>query len=190
MSSRSKNVDRERNEKIRQIREVLGLNEQQARQVLQSNEWVVERAIGAFYESSSSSSYSSSHSNSTAKFDRKKIEQLWSTYADPTDANKMNINQLLRFLTDLQFDPSVREVLVLCWKLNASKQGELQRNEFIQGCQDLQCDTIDKIRDKIKQLNQEIETDNDKFKQLYVYTFNFARSLTASRNLELQAGNS
>lgn len=186
MSGRSKNVDRERAEKIRQIREVLGLNEQQARQVLQSNEWVVERAIGAFYENSSNSSHTS-HSNSTGKFDRRKIEQLWSTYADPNDTNKMNLDQLLRFLTDLNFDPSIREVLILCWKMNALKQGELQRTEFIQGCQDLQCDTIDKLREKIKQLNQEIETDNEKFKQLYLYTFNFARSSTASRNLDLQS---
>lgn len=186
MSSRSKNLDRERNEKIRQIREVLGLTEQQARQALQSNDWVVERAIGAFCESSTISPHSS-HSNSSSKFDRRKIEQLWSNYADPHDTTKMNLEQLLRFLNDLQFDPSVREVLVLCWKMNASKQGELQRNEFIQGCQDLQCDTIEKIREKIKQLNREIETDNEKFKQLYIYTFNFARSSTASRNLDTQA---
>jgi hypothetical protein len=72
--------------------------------------------------------------------------------------------------------------------MNALKQGELQRTEFINGCQELQCDTIDKLREKIKQLNKEIETDNEKFKQLYIYTFNFARSSTSMKNLDVQPG--
>jgi Ca2+-binding EF-hand superfamily protein len=196
MSSRTKTSDREKNEKIRQLREVMGVNEQQARHALQTNDWVLERAIGAFCEESSSnpSTSGSSHhpsyhsQTSSSKFDRKKIEQLWTVYADPRDTTKMNLDQLLRFITDLQFDPSDREILVLCWKMNASKQGELQRTEFLQGCQDLQCDTIDKLRERIKQLNKEIETDNEKFKQLYIYTFNFARSSTSMKNLDVQPG--
>jgi Ca2+-binding EF-hand superfamily protein len=198
MSSRNKTTDREKNEKIRQLREVMGVTEQQARQALQSNDWVVERAIGAFCEDSTStggnphhyhsqtSSSSSSSSTSSSKFDRKKIEQLWPTYADPRDTTKMNLDQLLRFIHDLQFEPSDREILILCWKMNASKQGELQRNEFLNGCQELQCDTLDKLREKIKQLNKEIETDQEKFKQLYIYTFNFARSSTSMKNLDVQ----
>ena len=199
MSSRSKTSDREKNEKIRQLREVMGVSEQQARSALQSNDWVLERAIGVFCEENSShsstnsnshhSSYSSAGSSSSTKFDRKKIDQLWTIYADPRDSTRMNLDQLLRFINDLQFDPSDREILVLCWKMNASKQGELQRTEFINGCQELQCDTIEKLREKIKQLNREIETDNDKFKQLYIYTFNFARSSTSMKNLDVQPGN-
>jgi len=200
MSARNKTSDREKNEKIRQLREVMGVTEQQARQALQSNDWVVERAIGAFCEDPSSSTGGNSHhpsyhsqtssssSSSSSKFDRKKIEQLWTIYADSRDTTKMNLDQLLRFITDLQFSPSDREILILCWKMNASKQGELQRNEFINGCQDLQCDTLDKLREKIKQLNKEIETDNEKFKQLYIYTFNFARSSTSTKNLDVQPG--
>jgi len=154
MSSRNKTSEREKNEKIRQLREVMGVTEQQARQALQSNDWVVERAIGAFCEDSTySSSNTSSHhhhsqTSTSSKFDRKKIEQLWTNYADPRDTTKMNLDQLFRFINDLQFDPSDREILVLCWKMNASKQGELQRNEFVNGCQELQCDTLDKLREK------------------------------------------
>lgn len=195
MSSRNKVSERERNEKIRQLREVTGVNEQQARQTLQSNDWAVDRAINAFFEESSSysSTVSSHHSSynsqsSSSRFDRKKIEQLWTVYADPREPNKMNLDQLLRFISDLQFDPSDREILVLCWKMNASKQGELQRTELLHGCQDLQCDTLEKLREKVKQLNHEIETDNEKFKQLYIYTFNFARSSTSMKNLDVQPG--
>jgi len=195
MSSRNKTSDREKNEKIRQLREVMGVTEQQARQTLQSNDWNVERAIGAFCEDSSStggsshhSSYHSQTSSSSSKFDRKKIEQLWTNYADSRDTTKMNLDQLLRFIKDLQVDPSDREVLILCWKMNALKQGELQRNEFLNGCQDLQSDTLEKLRERIKQLNKEIETDNEKFKQIYMYTFNFARSSTSMKNLDVQSG--
>ena len=122
------------------------------------------------------------------KFDRKKIEQLWTTYVDSRDTAKMNLEQLLRFINDLQFNPSDREILVLCWKMNASKQGELQHSEFLHGCQDLQCDTVEKLRERIKQLDKEIENDNEKFKQLYIYTFNFARSSTSMKNLDVQPG--
>ena len=196
MSSRSKGLEREKNEKIRQLREVMGVTEQQARQALQSNDWVVERAIGAFCEDSLSncSPSNSSHrlschsQSSSSKFDRKKIEQLWTTYVDSRDTTKMNLEQLLRFINDLQFNPSDREILVLCWKMNASKQGELQRSEFLHGCQDLQCDTVEKLRERVKQLDKEIETDNEKFKQLYIYTFNFARSSTSVKNLDVQPG--
>jgi DCN1-like protein 1/2 len=195
MSSRNKTSDREKNEKIRQLREVMGVTEQQARQTLQSNDWNVERAIGAFCEDSSStggsshhSSYHSQTSSSSSKFDRKKIEQLWTNYSDSRDTTKMNLDQLLRFIKDLQFDPSDREILILCWKMNALKQGELQRNEFLNGCQDLQSDTLEKLRERIKQLNKEIETDNEKFKQIYMYTFNFARSSTSMKNLDVQSG--
>ena len=195
MSSRSRTSEREKNEKIRQIREVMGVSEAQARHALQSNDWVVERAIGAVCEESSSypsgsgPNHPAHHSQtSAAKCDQKKIEQLWTIYADPRDASKMNLEQLLRFVSDLQFDPSDRETLVLCWKMNASKQGELQRTEFVQGCQTLQCDTLDKLRERIKQLNKEIESDHDKFKQLYIYTFNFARSSTSMKNLDVQPG--
>jgi Ca2+-binding EF-hand superfamily protein len=200
MSSRTRTSEREKNEKIRQIREVMGVSEAQARHALQSNDWIVERAIGAVCEDTSGYSSANVHSNSSShhpayhnqnlnsKFDRKKIEQLWSVYADPRDASKMNLEQLLRFVNDLQFDPSDREILILCWKMNASKQGELQRAEFIQGCQDMQCDTIEKLRERIKQLNKDIETDNEKFKALYIYTFNFARSSTSMKNLDVQPG--
>lgn len=199
MSSRSRTNEREKNEKIRQLREVMGVSEAAARHALQSNDWVVERAIGAVCEESPGHSSSTGHGGgshhtgqhgqtSTSKFDQKKIDQLWTVYADPRDATKMNLEQLLRFVSDLQFDPSDRETLVLCWKMNASKQGELQQKEFVQGCQALQCDTLDKLRERIKQLNKEIETDHDKFKQLYIYTFNFARSSTSMKNLDVQPG--
>ncbi|CAF1051708.1 unnamed protein product [Adineta ricciae] len=198
MSGRNKTTDREKNEKIRQLREVMGVSEQQARQALQSNDWVVERAIGAFCEDTSYSSRGggshhspyhtqiSSSSSSSTKFDRKKIDQLWANYTDSRDPTKMNLEQLLRFIKDLQFEPSDREILILCWKMSASKQGELQRTEFTNGCQELQCDTLDKLRDRIKQLNEDIESDNEKFKQLYGYTFNFARSSTSMKNLDVQ----
>ncbi|UJR31877.1 hypothetical protein I4U23_019351 [Adineta vaga] len=196
MSGRNKTTDREKNEKIRQLREVMGVTEQQARQALQSNDWVVERAIGAFCEETSSSggsfhhpsyhSQTSSSSSSSTKFDRKKIDQLWANYTDSRDTTKMNLDQLLHFINDLQFDPSEREILILCWKMNASKQGELQRAEFANGCQELQCDTLEKLRDRLKQLNKDVENDNEKFKQLYGYTFNFARSSTSMKNLDVQ----
>ncbi|CAF0795362.1 unnamed protein product [Didymodactylos carnosus] len=209
--------EREKNEKIRQLREILGLTEAQARILLTQNDWDLQRAINSHYENSnlqdhststgSRSNYSSQTSvsgSNSGRFDRKKIEQLWSNYCDPHDQSKTSIEQLICLLKDLNFDPGNkfrsfkkkeqiipfshilvdRETLVLCWKLNCETQGEIKKQEFLNGMNELQCDTLDKLREKIRQINREIDYDNEKFKQLYLYTFNFGRSSTQKKNLD------
>ncbi|CAF0815911.1 unnamed protein product [Didymodactylos carnosus] len=192
--------EREKNEKIRQLREILGVTEAQARPLLTQNDWDLQRAINSHYESSnlqdhssntaSRTNYSSQSSSggSSSKFDRKKIDQLWSNYCDPHDHSKTSIEQLIRLLKDLNFDPVDRETLILCWKLNCEIQGEVRKQEFLNGMNELQCDTLDKLRERIKQINREIDHDNEKFKQLYLYTFNFGRSSTQKKNLDLIPG--
>ena len=46
--------------------------------------------------------------------------------------------------------------------------------EFCEGMVLLGCDTIDKLRAKLPELEHEI-LDRDKFKQLYQFTFNYAK---------------
>ncbi|CAF4526625.1 unnamed protein product, partial [Didymodactylos carnosus] len=160
-------------------------------------DWDLQRAINSHYENSnlqdhststgSRSNYSSQTSvsgSNSGRFDRKKIEQLWSNYCDPHDQSKTSIEQLICLLKDLNFDPVDRETLVLCWKLNCETQGEIKKQEFLNGMNELQCDTLDKLREKIRQINREIDYDNEKFKQLYLYTFNFGRSSTQKKNLD------
>ncbi len=47
------------------------------------------------------------------------------------------------------------------------------------------CDTIDKLRNKILQIDTETMNDSNKFKDLYQFTFNFAKNPT-QKSLELE----
>ena len=47
------------------------------------------------------------------------------------------------------------------------------------------CDTIDKLRNKILQIDTETMNDTNKFKDLYQFTFNFAKNPT-QKSLELE----
>ena len=54
-------------------------------------------------------------------------------------------------------------VLVISWHFNAASIGEFSRAEFIDGMDDLSCDTIAKLKRKLPQLRAEL-LDPQKFK--------------------------
>ena len=47
------------------------------------------------------------------------------------------------------------------------------------------CDSIDKLRNKLLQIESELERDQNKFKDLYQFTFNFAKS-PSQKSLDLE----
>lgn len=49
----------------------------------------------------------------------------------------------------------------------------------------LRCDTIDKLRSKLLQIEKDLSTDVNKFKDLYQFTFNFAK-LSSQKSLDLE----
>ena len=65
--------------------------------------------------------------------DRKKLETLYSNYQDLKDADRITVDGMVRFLGDVQVDPSSKSCLLLVWKLQAKTPCEFTREEFIQG---------------------------------------------------------
>lgn len=49
------------------------------------------------------------------ELDRKKVEQLFNTYRDPNDSNKINCDGVMRFLDDLELNPESQLVLIIAW---------------------------------------------------------------------------
>jgi hypothetical protein len=47
------------------------------------------------------------------------------------------------------------------------------------------CDSIDKLRSKLLQIEKDLSTDLNKFKDLYQFTFNFAKS-SSQKSLDLE----
>ena len=101
---------------------------------------------------------------------------------------------IMRFLEDLGLSPDSRLVLLLAWKFKASTQCVFTKNEFINGMMELgyvwiwqslisyycclflhRCDSIEKLKAKLPALDTEIQ-DSNKFKDLYNFTFNYAKN--------------
>jgi len=90
---------------------------------------------------------------------------------------------VVRFLEDLQLDPTSRTVLIIAWKFKAQQQCEFSKEEFTSGMTELGCDSLDKLKQKIPSLEKEI-VDSIKFKEFYQFTFNYAKN-PAQKGLDL-----
>jgi len=118
-----------------------------------------------------------------SSIDKKKLDQVYNRYRDPSDPDKIGVDGVIRILDDLQLDPSSRTTLIVAWKFKAATQCEFSREEFVSGMTDLGCDTIDKLKSKLPQIEMEI-LDATKFKEFYQFTFNYAKN-ASQKGLEL-----
>lgn len=139
--------------------------EQTAIFCLQQNDWKLDLA---------SDNYFQNPEYYYRELDRKRIEQLFMRYRDPTDAQKINSQGVIRFLEDLELSPDSKLVLIIAWKFHAEVQCEFSRDEFINGMCDLGIDSIEKLKSKLPLLEQELN-DAGKFKDFYHFTFNYAK---------------
>src|SRR5256885_2091804 len=88
----------------------------------------------------------------------------------------MTADGICRFLQDLHFKLEDKVVLVLAWRFRAQVQGEFRKEEFYPAMQELGADTLDKLRSRIQQCERELSVDTSKFKDMYYFTFNFAKN--------------
>lgn len=114
----------------------------------------------------------------------KKIEQLFNKYRDVNDSQKISSDGVVKFLEDLQLSPESRHVLIIAWKFRAQTQCEFSRDEFVNGFCDLACDSLDKLKQKLPQLEQDLN-DMQKFKDFYHFTFNYAKD-SGQKGLDLE----
>ncbi|KAM7536521.1 hypothetical protein Aperf_G00000081320 [Anoplocephala perfoliata] len=129
---------------------------------LNANNWKLESSLEYFY-----TRYSKTLSDS-------KIEELYLRYCDHDHPDRILSTGMERFIvTDLKLDPASRLVLILAWKFGARTQGEFTREEFFHGLHELECDSIESLRNRLTTLESEVENP-DAFKSLYSFTFGFA----------------
>lgn len=148
--------------------------EQTAIYCLQHNDWKLDLA---------SDNYFQNPDFYFRELDTKKIELLFNKYRDPNDHLKISSDGVVRLLEDLQLSPESRLVLIIAWKLRAQTQCEFSRDEFVNGFCDLGVDNLDKLKQKLPQLDTELN-DILKFKDFYQFTFNYAKE-TGQKGLDL-----
>lgn len=139
--------------------------EQTAICCLSNNDWKLEIACDNYFQNPDIY---------YRELDKRKVEQLYTRYRDPSDHAKINADGVMKFLQDLGLSPESRLVLIIAWKFRAEAQCEFSHDEFLRGFQELGVDSIEKLKEKLHILDNEL-ADQAKFKDFYQFTFNYAK---------------
>ncbi|MFH4978229.1 hypothetical protein AB6A40_004938 [Gnathostoma spinigerum] len=173
-----KNVQRE---KVRNFMQWTHSSERAAIQCLGSQNWNLEMACDAYYQNPQL------YASQQDLIDQKALYAFFLKYAndrqDEQDPSRIGPHGMLRFLTDLSLEPTDRTVLILAWKLNAQTQCEFSWQEFSVGMTELRVDSLEKLKSKLPSLVEEVR-DPSKFRDLYQFTFNYART-SSQRTLDV-----
>lgn len=152
-------------DKVKKFISLTQTGEQTAIYCLTNNDWKLDQASDNYFQAPDAY---------YRELDRKKVEQLFNRYRDPMDINKINSDGVVRFLDDLRLSPDSKLVLIIAWKFRAEQQCEFTKDEFLHGFISLGVDSIDKLKAKLPQLENELR-DSNKFKDFYQFTFNYAK---------------
>jgi len=175
-------------EKVKQFMQWTQAPDKVAIVCLTAHDWRLEIACDAYFANPDQyirgASDDRSSPSSSSSVDKKKLDAWFTKYKDASDANKISAEGMLRFIQDLGLAPDSRLVLVLAWKLNAQTQCEFTRDEFVNGMTELRCDSIDKLKQKLPAVENELR-DQAKFREFYQYTFGFAKN-PAQKSLDLE----
>lgn len=155
--------------------------EKTAIECLNRNDWRLDLALDSFFQNP----YAFHQETKQSSVDRNKLEVLYTKYKDRYGGEKIGQEGVIRLLQDLRLDPSSIKVLLLAWKLKAAIQCEFTRGEFIAGMTELRCDSIEKLKSKLPELEGEIR-DGEQFKQFYRFTFDYAKSDPGQKCLDLE----
>ncbi|KAG8184621.1 hypothetical protein JTE90_022672 [Oedothorax gibbosus] len=109
-----------------------------------------------------------------SSFSQKKCIALFHEYAPPNDPETIGPEGMEKFCEDIGVEPENVVMLVLAWKMEAKQMGFFTKSEWLRGLKDMECDSIDKIRNKIDSLRS-LLNDPGVFKSIYRYAYDFAR---------------
>lgn len=169
-------------EKVKQFMGFTQANEKTAIACLTQHDWRLDIASDRFFQNAEH--YFRDSQPRSTPVDWKKIEQLFVQYKDASEHDKILADGIMHFLEDLGLSPDSRLVLLLAWKFKSSTQCVFTKEEFINGMTELGCDSIEKLRLKLPALDAEIQ-DAIKFKDVYQFTFNYAKN-QGQKGLDLE----
>lgn len=115
---------------------------------------------------------------------------MFSAYRNPRDKDKITFEGIEKLLVDLDLDPDSILVLILAWRCRAAYQCEFTREEFTRGLLKLSAsgepvDHVKKLKHSLLKAEQELYHSRSQFKDLYQFTFNYAKNpLQKSLDLE------
>lgn len=88
-------------------------------------------------------------------------------------------------MNDINLEPEDVKVLIFAWKCKAKEQCMFTKEEFFQGLMDIGADSPDRLRSRLIVIEKELRKDINKFKDLYYFTFNYAKN-EGQKSLDLE----
>lgn len=129
--------------------------------------------------------YANQHPLSAMNLDKRKVDAIFFRYCEPRDSEKVSVDGIERLLNDLQLEPDSILVLILAWKCKAQTQCEFSKEEFRKGLRELGCDSIDHLKQRLIKCEQEVANNSQLFKDLYQFTFDYAKN-AVQKSLDLE----
>jgi len=109
---------------------------------------------------------------SKPEYDETKIEALFNKYRDDSE-DAILTDGMEKFCQDLGVDPTEYIVLLIAWKFSAAQMCRFTKKEFVEGFKLIKVDSLKGLHNKFPELLREVESDAEKFKDLYRFTFKF-----------------
>ncbi|GAA5911893.1 NEDD8 ligase DCN1 [Sporobolomyces salmoneus] len=175
MSTISKST---REARTREFISITGISSTEASRYLKACNWRLEAALDTFYNDPRSNSLSSSSSSSSANTAAltKNLESLWKRYADETHPEEIGLEGTMTYCSDIGVDPERLEMLGLAYLTKAPTMGKFSRENWVKNWVSLQADTAEKQKDYVEgTLKKQLERDEEVFKRVYVYSFDYAK---------------
>lgn len=95
-------------------------------------------------------------------------------YTTPDDPDTLGPEGMEKFCEDIGVEPENVVMLVLAYRMQARQMGFFTQEEWIRGLAEMQCDSIQKLQNRLDYLRC-LLNDQNIFKAIYRYAYDFAR---------------
>eukprot|EP01122_Echinamoeba_exundans_P016692 TRINITY_DN8539_c0_g1_i1.p1 TRINITY_DN8539_c0_g1~~TRINITY_DN8539_c0_g1_i1.p1 ORF type:complete len:293 (-),score=70.69 TRINITY_DN8539_c0_g1_i1:201-1079(-) len=126
---------------------------------------------------------SSVKDSESGAFSIKKAEKFFEKYKD-AEEDCISPDTMTTFCTDIGVDAEDVVMVVLSWHMKAVEMGYYQRDEFMNGLKELNCDGPEKLKAKIPSLRDELK-DNNKLREIYKFAWQFAKDDAEKKTITL-----
>ncbi|KAG0289009.1 hypothetical protein BGZ96_007321 [Linnemannia gamsii] len=150
---------------------IINVKEQPAITLLKDAKWDIQVAVNNYYNGAPAAPQT--NAKQSAPVNSKQIEKIFDDFKDEED--QILIEGMEKFCAALDVDPTDVVMLVMAYHLKAENMCEFTRTGFIEGWTKLRCDTIEKMKDGVETMRQELKEDAA-FKEIYYFSFSFGLS--------------
>eukprot|EP00243_Klebsormidium_subtile_P010811 TRINITY_DN5900_c0_g1_i1.p1 TRINITY_DN5900_c0_g1~~TRINITY_DN5900_c0_g1_i1.p1 ORF type:complete len:213 (-),score=33.78 TRINITY_DN5900_c0_g1_i1:345-983(-) len=119
----------------------------------------------------------------TSRGDSEKVDALFAHYAD--DEADIGPTGVEKLCDDLGISTTDIRILLLAWRLKASRMGYFSRDEWRQGLKALRVDSLDKLKRVLPSLQDEVANPYT-FKEFYQFAFRFCLTEPLQKTVDIE----